>query len=235
MSRTRSFVELLRVSKIYPPGNIALKDISLSVDKGELIFLTGASGAGKTTLLKLLCGMERHSKGLVEVAGRDLSRIKAGQLAGLRREIGMVYQDFKLLPERTVLENIAMVMEVAYSPQRLIKKRVSELLSVLRLERKRDTPVARLSRGEQQRIAIARAAANRPPLLLADEPTGNLDSEMKNVVMGLFDELNSSGTTVIVASHDEDLYRHTEKAVYEIAEGELNILDPAPLPPAAII
>src|SRR5210317_1617709 len=205
----KSIVEIVRATKIYTPDVVALEDISLSISYGEMVFLTGMSGAGKTTLLKLICGMEHPDKGLVEVAGKDLNRIKGVEIPQLRQQIGMAYQDFKLLPDRTVAQNIAMAMEVSYQNIRTIKKRVIELLQKLRLEHKHDALAGKLSRGEQQRITIARAVANSPTLILADEPTGNLDSKTTKLVMDLFEECNESGTTVIIATHDENIFRTT--------------------------
>jgi len=217
----KPIVEIVRATKIYPPDVVALEDISLSVPYGEMLFLTGMSGAGKTTLLKLICGMEHPDKGLVEVAGRDLNRIKGGEIPRLRQQIGMAYQDFKLLADRTVAQNIAMAMEVAYHNIRTIKKRVIELLQKLRLEHKHDALAGRLSRGEQQRVAIARAVANSPTLILADEPTGNLDSKTTKLVMELFEQCSSSGTTVIIATHDEDIYRGADHRVLELHSGRI--------------
>ena len=215
----KSIVEIVRATKIYSPDVMALEDISLSVPYGEMLFLTGMSGAGKTTLLKLICGIEHPDKGLIEVAGKDLNRIKAREMPALRQQIGMAYQDFKLLADRTVFQNIAMAMEVTYQNIRAIKKMVSELLQKLRLEHKHDALAGRLSRGEQQRVAIARAVANSPKLILADEPTGNLDSKTTKLVMELFKECNISGTTVIIATHDDDIYRGSNHRVLELHSG----------------
>ncbi len=212
-------VEIVRATKIYPPDVVALEDISLSIPSGEMLFLTGMSGAGKTTLLKLICGMEHPDKGLVEVAGKDLNRIKYKDVPKLRQQIGMAYQDFKLLPDRTVAQNIAMAMEVAYLNYKTIKKRVIALLQQLRLEHKHDAFAGNLSRGEQQRVAIARAVANSPALILADEPTGNLDSKTTTLVMKLFEQFNSWGTTIIIATHDEAIYRKSNHRVIELHSG----------------
>ena len=217
----KSIVEIVRATKIYTPDVVALEDISLSISCGEMVFLTGMSGAGKTTLLKLICGIEHPDKGLVEVTGKDLNRIKGGEIPRLRQQIGMAYQDFKLLPDRTVAQNIAMAMEVAYQNIRSIKKRVIELLEKLRLEHKHDALAGKLSRGEQQRVAIARAVANSPTLILADEPTGNLDSKTTKLVMELFEQCNISGTTIIIATHDEGIYRKSENRVLELHSGRL--------------
>jgi cell division transport system ATP-binding protein len=186
-----------------------------------MLFLTGMSGAGKTTLLKLICGIEHPDKGLVEVTGKDLDRIKNNEIPRLRQQIGMAYQDFKLLADRTVAQNIGMAMEVAYQNLKTIKKRVIELLQKLRLEHKHDALAGRLSRGEQQRVAVARAVANSPALILADEPTGNLDSKSTKLVMDLFRECNKGGTTVIIATHDESIFKDTDHRVLELQSGRL--------------
>ncbi len=217
----KSIVEIVRATKIYTPDVVALEDISLSVPYGEMLFLTGMSGAGKTTLVKLICGIEYPDKGLVEVAGKDLNRIKAKEIPGLRQQIGMAYQDFKLLADRTVAQNISMAMEVAYHNMRSIKKRVIELLQKLRLEHKHDALAGNLSRGEQQRVAIARAVANSPALILADEPTGNLDSKTTMLVMDLFEQCNISGTTIIIATHDKDIYKNSAYRVLELHSGRI--------------
>jgi cell division transport system ATP-binding protein len=217
----KPIIEIVRATKIYPPDVVALEDISLSIPYGEMLFLTGMSGAGKTTLLKLICGMEHPDKGMVEVAGKDLDRIKNKEIPRLRQQIGMAYQDFKLLADRTVAQNIGMAMEVAYQNLKTIKKRVIELLQKLRLEHKHDALAGRLSRGEQQRVAVARAVANSPALILADEPTGNLDSKSTKLVMDLFRECNKKGTTVIIATHDESIFKDTDHRVLELQSGRL--------------
>jgi cell division transport system ATP-binding protein len=220
-ANNKSIVEIIRATKIYSPDVVALEDISLSISYGEMVFLTGMSGAGKTTLLKLICGMEHPDKGLVEVAGKDLNRIKGGEIPRLRQQIGMAYQDFKLLPDRTVAQNIAMAMEVSYHNIRTIKKRVIELLQKLRLEHKHDAFAGRLSRGEQQRVTIARAVANSPALILADEPTGNLDWKTTKLAMELFEQCNISGATIIIATHDDSIYKKPENRVLELHSGRI--------------
>ena len=217
----KPIIEIVRATKIYSPDVVALEDISLSIPYGEMLFLTGASGAGKTTLLKLICGIEHPDKGLVEVAGKDMDRIKNKEIPRLRQQIGMAYQDFKLLADRTVAQNIGMAMEVAYQNLKTIKKRVIELLQKLRLEHKHDALAGRLSRGEQQRVAVARAVANSPALILADEPTGNLDSKSTKLVMDLFEECNKGGTTVIIATHDEGIFKSSDYRVLELQSGRL--------------
>lgn len=214
-------VDVVKATKVYMPDVVALSDVTLSVAPGEILFLTGISGSGKSTLLKLICGRETANKGTVEVAGYNMSHIKQAQLQALRQKIGIVFQDFKLLPKYTAFENIAMSMEVAYRSTRTIKNRTNALLDMLKLSSKKNAPVGKLSRGEQQRVAIARAAANSPPLLLADEPTGNLDRAMSKLVMELLKQLNEEGTTVIISSHDELLYRNTPYRKIDLCHGHL--------------
>ena len=227
-SNSRYMVDLIKVSKIYLPDIKALTDVSLSVDHGEIVFLTGKSGAGKTTLLRLLSRIEKQTKGVVEVGGHDLSKISSSKLQKLRRTIGVAYQDFKLLPQRTVAENIAIAMEVSYTRSSVIKMRTKKLLKKLELAEKYDSPAEELSRGEQQRVAIARALANNPELVLADEPTGNLDQETTSLVMDLFRYYNNKGTTLIIATHDTSIYRDTPHRVIELKEG--GIIKGNPLP-----
>jgi len=199
-------VDLTRVTMTYPPDVQALLNISLQVNRGEILFLTGMSGAGKTTLLRLISGIEKPTKGYIEVAGQDLGKLSRARLQKLRRHTGVAYQDFKLLPERTVAQNIAIPMEVAYRSGVFIRKQIRDLLAQLRLEDKYNTRTDKLSRGEQQRVAIARAVANKPELILADEPTGNLDADTTKLVMDLFLRCNETGTTILIATHDKTIY-----------------------------
>lgn len=212
-------VDIVKVTKVYPPDIIAVQNVSIAVGKGELVFLTGMSGAGKTTLLKMLCGVEKPNKGIIEVAGHDLSKMRPAQIQKLRQQVGVVYQDFKLLPRQTVYQNIAIPMEVMYRSPKEIRQRVDELLELLQIPHKRDIPADKLSRGEQQRVAIARAAANSPPLILADEPTGNLDHEVSGYVMDLFGQLNKSGSTILIATHDESIYKKSSHRKVELQHG----------------
>jgi cell division transport system ATP-binding protein len=216
-----ALVEVVKVTKIYPPDVVALRNVSLSAEKGELIFLTGPSGAGKTTLLKLLCRQEIPTKGLIEIDGNDLNTLSANDIQKLRQRIGVAYQDFKLLPRLSVFQNIAMPMEVQFKSPKDIRNRVTELLAKLSLSEKQNKPAGKLSRGEQQRVAIARAAANSPLLLLADEPTGNLDTVTTGLVMDLFQELNENGSTIIIATHDESIYQGTNHRKFELQQGKL--------------
>lgn len=212
-------VDIVKVTKVYPPDIIAVQNVSLAVNKGELIFLTGMSGAGKTTLLKMICCIERPNKGIIEVAGHDLGKINQSAIQKLRQQIGVVYQDFKVLPKQTVSENIAIPMEVMYRSPKIIRERIDELLEALRITHKRNIQAGKLSRGEQQRVAIARAAANAPPLILADEPTGNLDPEVSEYVMELFNKLNQAGSTIIIATHDESIYKKSSHRKVELQHG----------------
>jgi len=222
-------VDLVKVSKIYLPDIQALSDVSLSVNRGEIIFLIGKSGAGKSTLLRLLSRMEKPTKGVVEVDGNDLGRLPRGRLQKLRRTIGFAFQDFKLLPDRTVAQNIAIAMEVSYTRSSVIRMRTKKLLHRLGLADKYNTPAAELSRGEQQRVSIARAISNNPGLILADEPTGNLDSETTQMVMDLLKQYNERGATIIIATHDESIYRNTSHRIIELREGRIVNGTPVPM------
>ncbi len=220
-SANDTMVELIKVSKSYPPDITALADISLSIRTGEMFFMIGKSGAGKTTLLKLISNMEPPNSGLIEVAGHDLRRLRGSKLAKLRQRIGVAYQDFKLLLDRTAAENIAISMEVSYKQPSQIQKRVKNLLEQLQLSDKHDTITGELSRGEQQRITLARAVANSPTLLLVDEPTGNLDAETTGRVMQLLVKANNSGATVIIATHDESIFKNTRHRIMELQRGRM--------------
>ncbi|MBC8319013.1 MAG: cell division ATP-binding protein FtsE [Desulfobulbaceae bacterium] len=224
-SENDKIVDIVKVTKIYPPDVMALRDISLTARRGELIFLTGASGAGKTTLLKLLTCLERPTKGVIEIGGNDINTLTSKAVQKLRQRIGVAYQDFRLLPKQTVFQNIAMAMEVRFKSPKEIKQRVDELLEMLAITDKRNNPSGKLSRGEQQRVAIARAAANAPPLILADEPTGNLDDESTARVMSLFSQLNSQGSTIIIATHDASIYKNTHHRLLHLQHGQITEKD----------
>ena len=219
-----TMIELIKVSKTYHPNIRALSDISISIDSGEMVFLTGMSGAGKTTFLKLLCKMESPSNGLVEVNGYDISKLRGKNLARLRQRIGVAYQDFKLLNDRTVAENIAISMEVSYKKRHIVRKRVRTLLEELALTDKHHTITAELSRGEQQRVALARAVANSPTLVLVDEPTGNLDATTTGRVMELLTRMNEAGATVVIATHDHNIYRDVDHRLLELRHGQMHHL-----------
>jgi len=231
-SESNYMVDIVKVSKTYLPDIQAVSDISLCVTKGEIVFLTGKSGAGKSTLLRLLSRMEKPTKGVIEIAGQDLNRISQGKIQKLRRSIGFAFQDFKLLPDRTVAQNIAVAMEVSYTRSSIIRMRTKKLLHRLGLADKYNTPACELSRGEQQRVSIARAVSNAPELILADEPTGNLDSETTKLVMDLFRQYNERGATLIIATHDASIYRDTNHRVIELREGRVVSVNGEPVPEA---
>ena len=198
-------IQMYHVEKRYPGEAYGLRDVSLSIERGEFVFLTGPSGAGKTTLLRLLFGAERPSQGQIVVAGRNVSRLSLASIPELRRQIGVIFQDFKLLPEHTVFENAAITLEIAGVPQRELRVRTWSMLRRLGLGHRLDHLPRTLSGGEQQRVAIARALVNDPPLLLADEPTGNLDPDLALDIMDIIADAHARGTTVIVATHDPSL------------------------------
>jgi cell division transport system ATP-binding protein len=220
-SSVETMIELIKVSKTYSPDVIALQDISVSIDSGEMFFIIGMSGAGKTTLLKLLCSMELPTKGLIEIGGQAINQLKGHKLARLRQKIGVAYQDFKLLTDRTTAENIAISMEVSYKKPQIIRRRVKDLLEQLALSDKHDTITGELSRGEQQRVTLARAIANSPTMILVDEPTGNLDATTTERVMKLLTNCNKAGATIVIATHDDSIYRHTTHRVMELRKGDI--------------
>lgn len=214
-------VDLVKVSKTYLPDIQAVMDVSLSVNRGEIVFLIGKSGAGKSTLLNLISRMEKQTKGVVEVNGNDLGKISRGRLQALRRNIGFAFQDFKLLQEKTVAQNIAIAMEVSYTRRSVMRMRTKKILTRLGLADKLNTPASELSRGEQQRVSIARALSNNPELILADEPTGNLDSETTQMVMDLLKLYHERGATLVIATHDASIYQNTSHRVLEMREGRI--------------
>lgn len=214
-------IQLFRVYKTFGSRNPALIDVSLTVRKGEFVFITGPSGAGKTTLLKIIFCAEKATSGQALVDGRNLSRITDGELALLRRRIGVVFQDFKLLPLRSVFENVAVALEVAGLPMSMIRKRVHQTLRYLGLATKERYYPPQLSGGEQQRVALARAIINNPLILLADEPTGNLDPDLTMEIMALLREIHVGGTTVVVATHSQELLRGTKRRVVTLHKGRI--------------
>ena len=219
-----TMVELIKVSKTYHPNIQALSDVSISIRSGEMVFITGRSGAGKTTFLKLLCKMELPTRGLVEIDGLDIRKMRGKRLSYLRQQIGVAYQDFKLLNDRTVSENISIAMEVSYRKPHIIKKRVKALLEELELSDKHNSMTGDLSRGEQQRVTLARAVANSPKLILVDEPTGNLDATTTARVMEMLIGLNNSGATVLIATHDHTIYRDVDHRLLELRGGQMHQL-----------
>ena len=210
------------VTKIYPQqARPALDNVSLEVDKGEFVFLVGASGSGKSTFLRLVLREERPSHGRVHVAGKDLSRLSSWKVPGLRRQLGTVFQDFRLLPNKTVGQNVAFALEVIGRPRNQIAQVVPEVLDLVGLADKAGRLPGELSGGEQQRVAIARAFVNRPIILLADEPTGNLDPTTSVGIMRLLDRINRTGTTVVMATHDAQIVDSMRRRVIELDSGKV--------------
>jgi cell division transport system ATP-binding protein len=199
----------------------AIRDISFSVDKGQMVFLTGPSGSGKTTLLKLIYLAERPDAGEIIIDGLDTSRIKESGIPLVRRSIGIVFQDFRLLENRTVFENIAIALRIRGISERETKTRTHDALKTVNLRHKSDSYPKKLSGGEQQRVVIARAIVTEPVILLADEPTGNLDPDTAEGVMNTFKNVHAKGTTILVATHNRELYRNTGKRVYRLDSGNL--------------
>ncbi len=215
-------IRLEHVSKVYPASSRpALEDVSVEIEKGEFVFLVGSSGSGKSTFLRLLLKEEAPTAGVVHVAGKDLSRLSHWKVPALRRSIGCVFQDFRLLPNKTVTENVAFALEVIGKPRHTIAKVVPEVLELVGLEGKGARKPHELSGGEQQRVAIARAFVNRPMILIADEPTGNLDPSTSIGIMKLLDRINRTGTTVVMATHDSVIVDSMRRRVVELAFGRV--------------
>jgi cell division transport system ATP-binding protein len=209
------------VTKVYKGDIVALKDISVEVNKGEFVFLVGPSGSGKSTFLKLLLRDEVATSGRVLVAGRDIGRLGSWKVPSLRRNIGCVFQDFKLLPTKTVYENVAFALEVIGRPRHLVSTQVPQILDLVGLSKKAESFPSELSGGEQQRVSIARAFVNRPLILLADEPTGNLDPATTVGIMRLLDRINRTGTTVVMATHDQRIVDAMRRRVLELDHGSV--------------
>ncbi len=214
-------IQLFHVTKEYPGDGPALQDVSLEIEKGEFVFLTGASGAGKSTLLRLIFCEEPATAGQLLVFGKNVAKIRPAAIPFLRRNIGVVFQDFKLLTQRTVAENVALPLEVRAMPEKDVRRKVKVLLRSVGLEHRADKFPPSLSGGEQQRVAVARALAAEPALLLADEPTGNLDPERTLEVMDLLYGANARGTTVVVATHDRTLLERYKKRVVVLEHGQV--------------
>lgn len=216
-----NMIEFKNVTKVYEDGNIALKNVNIVIKKGEFVFLVGPSGSGKTTLIRLLIREIPITTGSIFVAGRNICNLKAARIPQLRRNIGYVFQDFKLLPNKTIFENIAFALEVIGKPAYAIRVQVPQVLKLVGLANKINSYPHQLSAGEQQRISIARAFVNRPPILLADEPTGNLDPATSDGIMKLLSRINLIGTTVAMASHDKSIVNSMRRRVIELEEGEI--------------
>ena len=215
-------IRLDNVTKTYPAGaRPALDGVSFGIEKGEFVFLIGQSGSGKTTVLRLLLHEEVSDSGLVAVNGRNLNRMASRKVPDLRRKIGCVFQDFRLLPKKTVYENVAFALEVINKSPKAIRRTVPEVLDLVGLQGKAQRMPNELSGGEQQRVAIARAFVNRPLVLLADEPTGNLDPDTSQGIMSLLERINRTGTTVIMATHDNNIVDAMRRRVIELEYGKV--------------
>lgn len=214
-------VQIYNVSKAYTNGIKALNDISLKIDQGEFIFLMGQSGAGKSTLIKMISREELPTRGQIFVASRSIVRMKKNEVPKLRRNIGIVFQDFKLLENKTVGENVSFAMEVVGANPRDIRMRVPEVIQMVGLKGREKSFPSQLSGGEQQRVGIARALVNRPLVVIADEPTGNLDMETSQEIMELLYDINRKGTTVIMATHARDLVKAAHKRVIVLEQGRV--------------
>ncbi len=212
-------IDLDRVSKAYAKGQPAVNEISLHVDKGEFVFVVGDSGSGKSTLIKLLLKELEPTSGIITVNGHVLNTMKRRKIPKYRRGIGVVFQDFRLLPDRNVYENVAFALRVCEYPNRIIKRKVPEMLRLVGLAEKYKSLPKQLSGGEQQRVAIARALINNPQVLLADEPTGNLDPNNSYEIMKLLEEVNERGTTVVVVTHNKELVNAFKKRVITMRRG----------------
>jgi cell division transport system ATP-binding protein len=214
-------IEARNVSKLYGRGVYALHDLTLRVDKGEFVFLTGPSGAGKSTLLRLLLRQDVPTEGEMVVGGRNLAALTGRQVQSYRRSLGFVFQDFKLLRRKSVLENVAFVPHVLGMPLSLQQRKTFQVLKWVGLQHRMNAYPQELSGGEQQRIAIARALVNDPLIILADEPTGNLDPDLSLEIMNLFREINARGTTVVVATHDRELIRRVGRRSLTLDHGRI--------------
>ena len=214
-------LEMINVTKTYPSGSVALQDINVRIEQGEFVFVVGPSGAGKSTFFKMLFREVLPSSGKVIVNGHDLVKMTDKEIPYFRRQLGIVFQDYRLLPDRTVYDNVAFAMQVIETPYRKIKRRVNDVLDLVGLRKRAHAYPTELSGGEQQRIAIARAIVNDPILLIADEPTGNLDPETSWEIMDIFREVNKSGTTIVMATHDREIVDQMEKRVIAIEHGHI--------------
>jgi cell division transport system ATP-binding protein len=216
-----SVVHLRDVTVVYPGGNIGLDGVSLEIDRGEFAFLVGPTGCGKSTFIRLLLKEVEPSRGSLLIAGKDIGRLSRKKVPLLRRNVGVVFQDYKLLPNRTVYDNVAYCLQVIDEPRSEIRRKVPEVLRLVGLSTKLHDYPDELSGGEQQRVSLARAFVNHPPLLLADEPTGNLDPETSVGIMQLLYRMNRTGTTVIVATHDREMVDRMRRRVVELNEGRV--------------
>ena len=209
------------VSKVYPGGSVALQDVNVHIEPGEFVFVVGPSGAGKSTFIKMLFREVLPTTGSIFVNGMDILALSPKEIPFMRRQLGIIFQDYRLLPDRTVFENVAFAMQVIEAPHRKIRRQVNSVLDLVGLRHRSNAYPNELSGGEQQRIAIARAIVNDPVFVIADEPTGNLDPETSWDIMEIFKEINSAGTTIVMATHDKDVVDAMGKRVIAIEQGRI--------------
>ena len=214
-------IEMHDIWKTYPDGTTALQGINLVIDRNEFVYIVGPSGAGKSTFMKLIYREEYPSKGQISVNGFNIGKLKHRKIPYVRRNIGVIFQDYKLLPKLTAFENVAFAMEVIETPRRLIRRRTMEVLELVGLKHKAGSLPAQLSGGEQQRVAIARAIVNNPAVIVADEPTGNLDPDTSWGIMNLLEEINFRGTTIVMATHNKEIVNTMRKRVIAIERGTI--------------
>lgn len=214
-------IRMTNVEKVYKNGTTAIYDLNLSIDTGDFCFVIGASGSGKSTLIKMLYREEKPTKGKIILGGIDVAKLKNKNVYKLRRKIGVVFQDYKLLPNLTAYENVAFALEVLGAPKSEIRRKVVDALELVGLKTKARSFPDQLSGGEQQRVAIARAIVNSPKLLICDEPTGNLDPDTSDEIMGVLEEINKLGTTIIMATHDKTIVNKMRKRVIHLKAGKL--------------
>ena len=214
-------IQMRNVSKVYENGAVALDQINVTIEKGEFVFIVGASGAGKSTFIKMLFREELPSEGELLVNGHDVVRMARANVPFLRRGLGVIFQDYRLLPDKTVFENVAFAMQVIEAPRRIMQRSVNSVLDVVGLREKYRCFPSQLSGGEQQRVAIARALVNAPDILIADEPTGNLDPETSWDIMDIFKRINAAGTTIVMATHDKRIVDTMKKRVIAIEGGRI--------------
>lgn len=212
-------IHMKEVSKVYDNGVAALNNVNIDIEKGEFVFVVGSSGAGKSTFIKMILREVLPSKGRLIVNGRDVMTMKESEVPYLRRGLGIVFQDYRLLPDKTVYENVAFAMQVIEAPRREMQKRVNNVLDLVGLKEKFKSFPSQLSGGEQQRVAIARAIVNSPMIVIADEPTGNLDPETSWDIMDIFKRINKTGTTIVMATHDKNIVDTMQRRVVAIENG----------------
>ena len=214
-------IRLQKVAKVYDGGIVALRDVEMDVRRGEFVFLVGPSGSGKSTLIRMCLREEKVTRGKIWIAGKDITKMPSWKVPYLRRGVGTVFQDFKLLPTKTVAENVAFALKVTGCPRSIIRHQVPQVLELVGLSAKADRYPRQLSGGEQQRVSIARAFVNRPPILMADEPTGNLDPATSVGIMRLLDRINRTGTTVMMATHDHAIVDAMRRRVVQLDRGRV--------------